>query len=241
MATVDGTTGDVTLVFLPGSLCDERLFASQIVVLGSRHPTTVVDYTGCISIADMARHALVCTTGPLIPIGLSLGGIVAAEMIEQAPDRIVSCVLLDTNLAPPDEGQVASRHRWASQARTGRFPDVVHELVPLLTVDPVKNGGLVADMALKTGPRRFLEQNEALINRGHDRSPIIGRFGGPVLVIVGAGDQVCPPAVHRDLVDSAPKGRLSVVAGAGHLSTIDRPQEVSDAIGAWLSEGGLNT
>ncbi len=231
----------MTLVYLPGSLCDERLFAGQIAVLGSRHQPIVVDYTGCTSIQDMARRALASTTGPLLPIGLSLGGIVAAEMIEQAPDRIVSCVLLDTNLAPPDERQVASRHRWASQTRTGRFPDVVQELVPLLTIDPVRNGGLVVDMALKVGPRRFLEQNEALINREHDRSPIIGCFERPVLVIVGASDQVCPPSVHRELVDSAPNGRMSVVAGAGHLSTIDRPGAVSDLIAAWLSDQRLNT
>lgn len=241
MATVNRTGADTTLVFLPGSLCDERLFADQIAVLGSRHRTTVVDYAGCSSISEMARSALQSTTGSLIPIGLSLGGIVAAEMIEQAGDRIVSCVLLDTNLGPPDERQLAARRRWAGLARTGRFPEVVQELVPSLTIDPVGHGGLVADMALTVGPRRFLEQNEALINRDHDRSPIIRRFDGPVLVVVGANDQVCPPAVHRELVESTPNGRLSVVPGAGHLSTIDQPHRVSEAIEAWLAGAALTT
>ena len=146
------TEAEATLVFLPGSLCDGRLFADQVQRLRPDLHRVVVDYAGCTSIGDMARRALDAVDGPLLPIGLSLGGIVAAEMIDQAPERVIGAVLLDTNLAPPDRMQLAARHRWASQARAGEFPSVIQELVPTMTVAPSINGPVIADMAMAVGP-----------------------------------------------------------------------------------------
>ena len=236
-----GPASDVTLAFLPGSLCDERLFSHQVEHLSRSYATSVADFTGMTTIEAMADGVLDSVAGPLIPIGLSLGGIVAAELLDRAADRIPAAVLLGTNLDVPRRAQLVARHRWASQARAGQFADVVQEMVPWLTADVAKHGAMAADMALDAGPLRFLDENEALINRRHDRRPNVGRFGRPVLVMVGDQDRVCPPSVHEDLVERAANASLEIVPGAGHLVTTDQPEQVTDTLVSWLARLEMNT
>lgn len=223
-----------TLVFLPGSLCDERLFTHQLDELGRSFPTEVVDFSGLTTIEDMATRALDLVAGPMIPIGLSMGGIVAAELLGRAPEQMAAAVLLDTNLALPAAGQVATRRRWANQTRAGQYRDVVQEMIPQLTADVGAGAGLAAAMALDAGSLRFLDENEALINRRRDRRPDLDHFQRPVLLIVGEHDQVCAPSLHREMATSAVDGRLVVVPASGHLSTIDEPEFVTRTIAQWL-------
>ena len=222
------------MAFLPGSLCDRRLFTHQIDELGHSFAVEVADFSGLTSIESMARRVLDSVPGHLVPIGLSMGGIVAAELIDRAPERITAAALLDTNLDRPARGQLITRRRWANQTRSGQFADVVQEMVPLLTANVEARGELAARMALDAGSSRFLDENEALMNRGRDRRRDLRRFGRPLLFVVGEQDQVCPPELHRDMADSTIDGRLVVVPGAGHLSSIDQPDLVTQALSEWL-------
>lgn len=228
--------GVPTLAFLPGSLCDERLFSHQLAELGRSFPVDVIDFSGLTSIEDMASRVLESVRGHMIPIGLSMGGIVAAELLDRAPERMSAAVLLDTNLDVPGRRQLNMRRRWANQARAGQFADVVQEVVPLLTVDIEGNGAIAADMALDAGPVRFLDENEALVDRRRDRRPDLRRYQQPLLLLVGEHDQLCPLPPHHAMAESAVDGRLVVVPSAGHLSTIDQPEFVTRTLAEWLHE-----
>lgn len=223
-----------TVVLLPGSLCDERLFAHQTSELPSLWPVVVADFEHRDSIDDMARHVLDTTPGPLVLIGLSLGGIVAASAAEQEPERIVGLGLLDSNLDAPGHEQLRTRHRWANQTRAGQFVEVVREMLPTLSSRPSETGPLIADMAMRIGPAGFLTQNRALVNRHQDRRPVVRRLSCPVLVLVGEEDALCPPSIHQDLANETRAGRLVVVPDAGHLSAIDQPRSVTSAVADWL-------
>ncbi len=196
----------------------------------------MADFAGLTTIEDMASRGLDATVGPLIPIGLSMGGVVAAEMIDRAPNRIPAAVLLDTNLDVPRPQQLEARRRWANQTRAGQFAAVVQEIMPSLTVDLSRGGAAASAMALDAGPGRFLNENQALINRRRDRRPSLARYRKPLLVVVGRHDRLCPPTLHEAIVKSSACGRLAVVPGAGHLSTIDQPEAVTHVLARWLAE-----
>ncbi len=230
-----GIDSEPTLVFLPGSLCDQRLFRHQIDHLSRSHPVAVADFSGLNSIEDMAGRVLDEIAGAFVPVGLSLGGIVAAELLRRDPGRIPAAVILDTNLDVPGQAQLDARHRWANQTRAGQFADVVQEIVPSLTAELSRVGRLAAEMALDAGPIRFLAENAALVKRDRDRRPDVVDFDGPVLVVVGEDDRLCPPAIHRALADDTADASLVVVPGAGHLSSLDRPERVTTAIASWLA------
>jgi pimeloyl-ACP methyl ester carboxylesterase len=70
-----------------------------------------VDLTVDSSIHAMAARALSNMEGPVVPIGFSMGGIVAIEMARQVPERIAGIALLDTNPGADLPERAAARPR----------------------------------------------------------------------------------------------------------------------------------
>ncbi len=221
----------LTVLFLPGSLCDERVFADQLRAI--EHPCTVADLTIDDSITAMATRALREAPPRFAVVGLSLGAIVAVEIAHIAPERVAGMAIIDSNLDAPDEVQNQKRRRWAFDVRAGHFARVVEEIGSTMSVSPNINGPLIADMARAVGPEGFLRQNDALLDR-HDRRPIVADFAGPILIACGQHDRLCPPKLHTDLAARAPGARVVIAEQAGHLSTIDQPERLTNAINSWL-------
>ena len=122
-------------------------------------------------------------------------------------------------------------------ARGGRFAEVADQQFPLL-IHPARHGDpavreLVRLMADETGPEAFIRQQRAIIGRPDSRSGL-GAIGCPTLVLVGDGDQLTPPQLSAELADGIPGARLVVVAGSGHLSPLDQPEQVTKALVEWL-------
>ena len=225
------------VIFLPGSLCDERVFADQLREIDQ--PCEVADLTLDDSIAAMAIRVLRAAPPRFALVGLSMGGIVASEIARVAPERVLAMALLDTNLGVADDLQLRTRRRWASDVRSGRFAQVVEELVPALTISPEAHGPLIVEMATPVGPAGFLRQNEALIHR-RDQLSVISRFQGPILIACGSHDRLCSPRVHADLAARFAHARLLVVEQAGHLSSIDQPVALTSGLTDWLDDLNRN-
>jgi pimeloyl-ACP methyl ester carboxylesterase len=75
------------LHFLPGLLCDARLWRPQIEALADVADMRVADFSRDDSIAAMARSALAAAPTTFALAGLSMGGYVAQEIMRQAPGR----------------------------------------------------------------------------------------------------------------------------------------------------------
>jgi pimeloyl-ACP methyl ester carboxylesterase len=227
------TRREVPLVMLPGSMCDRRLFAHQVDALG---PSVTVGDLGCgASIEAMADNVLSSAPDQFALAGLSLGGIVAAEIAVRAPERLLGLAVIDTNLGLPDGEQLARRAAWARRTRVGEFADLVaKELVHPMTRFPETHGTLIFDMAFQLGAATFLQQNEALLHR-RDRRDDLASLTVPILVAVGRDDGLCPPDLHHNLVTRTPGADLVVVDDAGHLATVDQPDALSSVLGSWLS------
>ncbi len=219
------------VVLLPGSMCDAALFAGQLESLGSA--ASVGDLTRSSTIEAMAADVLHHAPPMFAVAGLSLGGIVAAEVAAQAPDRVAGVALLDTNLGFADEAQLENRRGWPEVVRAGGFEALI-SVVGHLTVDPKTHGQAIVEMARRVGPEAFLRQNEALLHR-RDRRNDLASLSYPVLIACGREDSLCPPAMHRDLASRTPHAQLSIVDRTGHLSTIDQPEELTSLLTEWLN------
>jgi pimeloyl-ACP methyl ester carboxylesterase len=71
------------------------------------------------------------------------------------------------------------------------------------------------------------------------RPSIVRELGGvrcPALVIVGEEDASLPPPKSREIADALPNASLVVIPGAGHLSALEKPEEVTDAMLKFLDE-----
>ncbi|CAN5773915.1 alpha/beta fold hydrolase [soil metagenome] len=227
----------IDVVFIPGFLCDERLFSDQIETLRA-HPgvssVMVADISDATSVPAMAHAVLEQAPDSFVAIGLSLGAIVATDVISMASERVRAVALFDTNLAAPGERQLEQRRRWDDQVRRGQMATVVaNELVGPLTIDPPAHRAVIEAMAARAGASTFLGQNHALLHR-RDRRHDLRHLRVPVLVACGEADALCPPDVHRDLVALIPGAELAVVPAAGHLATIDQPAVTSSLLADWI-------
>ena len=159
------------LVLLPGMMCDERLFAPQIAALEPIADVWVGDMSRSGTIADLARDVLAdCPFKAFALAGLSMGGIVAMEIVRQAPQRVNRLALLDTNHHADLPERRKLRAGQIAQARNGRLRQVLVEEMKPAYLAPANRADrklrdLVLDMGLKLGPLVFERQSIALRNR----------------------------------------------------------------------------
>ncbi len=231
-------TGKTPLLLLPGLLCDAGLWRPQIEALADIAEPQVADLTRSAAIRGMAEAALAAAPGRFALAGLSMGGYVAQEIMRLAPDRVERLALLDTSARPDTPEQSARRRGLIELARKGTFKGVTPRLLPyLLHPDRLDDKTLVETvmaMAERVGQEAFLRQEEAILGRVDGRKDL-RRIGCPTLILCGAQDSLTPPELHREMAEHVRHARLVEVPDCGHLSTLERPAEVSAALRDWLA------
>lgn len=226
------------LVLISGMMCDARLWSPQMAALGRRAvlhaPCTEAD-----AMADLAAQVLAAAPPRFALAGLSMGGIVAMEVLRQAPGRVDRLALLDTNPLPEMPEAQARRLPQIARAQAGDLAGVMRdEMKPNYLAegpDKARILDLCMDMALALGPEVFARQSRALARRP-DQRDTLAAFRGPALVLMGAQDRLCPRDRHNLMHALMPQSRLSVIAGAAHLPTLEEPLETTAELLRWLEE-----
>lgn len=224
------------LLLLPGMMCDARLFGPQIEALSAGTTLQVPVLTGRDSMAGLAAAVLADAPPRFALLGLSMGGILAMEIVATAAHRVERLALLDTN--PWAESAAVSAARAPAMARVeaGDLAGVLDAVIPRYF--PTPRPELVAlcrAMGHALGAEVFLSQSRALILRA-DRQDALAGYRGPALVLTGAHDTVCPRDRHDRMHALMPQSRLAVIAGAGHLPTLEQPAATNAEITRWLSQ-----
>lgn len=226
----------IPLVLLPGMMCDGRLFGPQIAAFSAR-ALHLAPLVGGDTVQSLAAQILVDAPPRFALAGLSMGGIVAMEVIAQAPDRVTHLALLDTNPRAETPQIAARRAPQMAQVEAGGLARVMRdEMKPnYLTDDPNRTAilDLCMDMALNLGPQVFLRQSRALRDRP-DQQETLRRVSVPTLILCGRDDALCPVERHELMHGLIPQSTLHIVENAGHLPTLEQPDETTAALARWL-------
>ena len=224
-------------VLIPGLFVTARLYAEQIPALWRFGPVTVADHRRGNSMIGLAQSILDDAPPRFALVGLSMGGYIAFEMMRQAPERVAKLALLDTTARPDAPEQTAVRNQQIEAAQAGGFAETVDQLFPRLVHASRGNDEAlrqqVRQMAEETGAEAFVRQQRAIMGR-HDSRPDLKDIACPTLILVGEGDQITPPDRAREMANGIASAELVVVPDSGHLSTIEKPAEVTEALVRWL-------
>ncbi|MGV8856268.1 MAG: alpha/beta fold hydrolase [Devosia sp.] len=234
--SADASPAQTPLLLLPGTVCDHRLFAPLLQAL--EETATVVDMTGATSTAALAALILRHAPARFSLLGFSLGGIVALEMIAQAPERIERLALIDTTARPDPADNAANRRSAVSKARAGDMADYIGDAWPKL-VSPANahNSALQAllvAMARDAGAEALASQSEVAINR-RDSRPRLAAIAVPTLILAGADEAVCPLQAHQELADGIAGARYFTIPQAGHFAPLENPASVTRHVRDWLA------
>jgi 4-hydroxy-2-oxoheptanedioate aldolase len=234
-----GDDGLDTLVLLPGMGCDGDLWADVAIALDSdrRHvqPGRVDLADG---VEDAAAALLASIAAPRFALGgHSFGAIVALEVQRQAPERVGALVLANAGARGASDAQRAAWDDLGSALERDPLARVAQGLAEANLAGGAAAGGPLAARAaagtVRLGAAALRHQLAAQRTRPESRGRL-GAIGVPALVLSGADDAVCPPALQEELVAEIPGARHVVLDGTAHLAPLERPAAIAAAIDTYI-------
>jgi pimeloyl-ACP methyl ester carboxylesterase len=226
------------VVFASGQLLTEQVWAPQVAALSPDYDLVVADHGRDETFAGMARRLLNAAPPRFHLVAHAMGGFTGFEVMRQAPERVLSLVLIAT-LAPNDgPAQTERRQGYVRLVEAGNFERVVEERIPML-LHPDRRGddmllSVIRNMASDTGAERFLGQQRAIMGRVDSR-PTLGAITVPTLLIRGDSDAITTEAHQLELLAGIPGARLEVITACGHLPTLERPEQINRLLKEWLA------
>lgn len=225
------------LVLLPGMMCDGRMYSPQIKALSSIAQCQVGYIGGANNMADIASQVLAQAPEKFALAGLSMGGIVAMEVVRQAPHRVTRLALMDTNPKAEVEEVKAARQPQIDAAQAGKLEQILRDImVPRYFTNHRPHGELdelCIHMGLTLGKDVFVRQSLALKNR-RDQQHTLAHFNKPCLVLMGEEDELCPLDRHQCMASLLPASTLVRIPHAGHLPTLEQPAATTAALIEWM-------
>lgn len=166
--------------------------------------------------------------------GLSIGGMVALRAALVVPQRVEALVLLDTDAGPESAWKRFKYSALGMIARTAGLRPVLPRVMPLMFGSTTRR--LRPDLVGEWRERfiglhvpSVLRMLRALKQRD-DVVPRLPEIAVPALVIVGEEDVSLPPVHSRVLARGLRASELVEIAGAGHLSALEQPEAVTEAM-----------
>lgn len=241
--TVSGPPAAPGIVFIHGTRLSRHQWTPQVRRLEGRYRCVTIDLPEhgaratepfTIDAACAAVEAAIdacLPAGRAVLVGLSLGGYIAIDAAERAPDKVAGLVLAGCSADPVGPSGAAIRllawvlervparglgavNRWFFRARYGRR-----------TAETLIGGGFW----LAGGARAL----RALVGRRYLER--LGRLWTPVLVVNGALDPVFGPGGDT-WAATCRRGRHAVLPRAMHLSNLDRPGPFAELVAGFVDD-----
>jgi 3-oxoadipate enol-lactonase len=186
---------------------------------------------------DAARMLRELDTGPVVWIGLSMGGMVGQEMALRHPSLIAALVLANTTSSYPE----VARQAWQQRIETvqgqgleaiadtvmGRYFHDVFRAQHAATVARAKQRLLTTDVLGYIGCCNAVG--------GVDTTERLALISVPTLVIAGELDQGAPVSMSQVLADKIPQATLIVLPYASHISSIEQPEQFNDLVTGFIA------
>ncbi len=226
------------LLLLPGLMCDAAVWKAQIEAFDASYDIRVPDFSGLDSMEAMADAVLALAEGPFAMAGHSMGGRVAMQVLDRAPERVRRAALLDTgaHIAPPDEAM--RRQALLDIAEADGIEAVIQAWLPPMIAPGRQDDAVlwtaIADMLRRAGVQTLKRQVRALLHRPDGFEPLT-QARCPIAFIVGRQDGWSPPEQHAQMQARTPGSTLTIIEDSGHMSPMEAPAAVNAALKHWLN------
>lgn len=233
------------LVFVHGAAADSRIWQPQLAGLDDEFTVVAWDEPGAGRSADLPEGfglegfgdglAVLIESlelGPAHVAGQSWGGTVVLELYRRHPGLVATLIMIDTYAGwkgslPADE--VRARVTGARQMLATPDKDFDPTLPGLFASEPpARFTPLLAAIATDVRPTSLARELEIMAEA--DLSDLLPHISVPTLLIWGQVDVRSPLMVARQFEETIPDTKLVVIEGAGHMSNLERPERMNDAV-----------
>ena len=175
--------------------------------------------------------------------GLSMGGYVTMAFLRRHPDRVSAVVLADTKAGADPPAARDNRERIAALVTAEPESTVlVDDVLPTLfgktseKSRPMVVGRLKA--FVQAAPPAAVAWAQRAMAARPDSFDTLGAVAVPALVVVGEEDGLAPVAEAEAMTAAMPDARLEVLAGAGHVSAVEVPDDFNSVVRDFLDRLG---
>ncbi len=177
---------------------------------------------------------------PVILCGFSMGGYVLWQFALRYPQRVKAIVLCDTRAAADSAEARQGRLKTADEVLKSGTKPLIESMLPKL----LSKGTLSQRPEVVTQVTQIMRACEpsavAAALRGmaqrDDVTSQLSQITQPALIIVGAEDAISPPAEMRGMAELIPNVQFVEIPEAGHMTTLENPGAVSEAMLRFLEE-----
>ena len=228
-------------------LCNRQMWNEVLPALQARHRVINVDARGHgestadapFTLDDLVSDWLAILDHEEIEqtalCGLSMGGMVAMRLALVAPKRVTTLALLDTS---------AESERGSKRLQFRLMAEILRSMGPLSVLLTAVSKLMFGPTTLRTQPALVAQQIEAIrqvdrraiyfaVRAVTERPPVghrLAQIRCPTLVVVGEEDRATPPVLSERIAAAIPNSRLVRIPRAGHLTALEAPQAVIDAL-----------
>lgn len=230
--------------------CDVSLWDALANALAAEHRVICYDHRGhgdseapagpytMAELADDAERLLAeLDTGPVVWIGLSLGGMVGQELALRHPRRVEALVIANSSAGFDEAGRAAWQQRIDAVAQGG--VDAVADAAMQRWFTADFRSAQPATVArwrrrvASTPAHGYVAASQAVMR--HDTAARLPQISAPTLVIAGALDPGTPVAMSKVIADAVPGARLVVLDDAAHLSVLEQPAAFTAVVHDFLA------
>ena len=248
----EGKTGDPVIIFIHGFPFNKYMWNKQMEVLKENYRVIAYDVRGhgnsdagaedfsidlfatdLLNLMDALKidKAMLC--------GLSMGGYIALNAVENDPDRFDALILSDTTCTADT--------REAKEKRMKTIESIKKDGVEKFAEESIKN--LFAPESFSTKKLEIAAVREMIVNTTeeslcktlrafYERKETCSKLSDlyvPVLIMVGEEDKITPLAAAQLMNEKIKESSLSIVEHAGHLSNIENPSEFNNQLEEFVS------
>lgn len=241
------------LLLLHGFPLDHTMWLAQIEFFSSGWRVIAPDLRGfgesvvTPGVVTMAQMADDCrglldglgVAGTVTLCGLSMGGYVAWQFARKYPQRLARLVQCDTRAAGDSAEAAANRRKLAEHVLSAGTEALATAMLPKLFAPETSQRrpevvAAVRAMIARANPAGAAAAQYGMATRP-DVSGWLAAIAVPTLLLVGEHDDISPAEEMRQIAAAVPGAKLEVIPEAGHMSPMENPVAVNQAIAAFLA------
>ena len=256
----EGPDGAPVIIFVHGFPLNKSMWNKQMEDLKANYhviaydirghgnsDTGDEDFTIDLFVNDLLNLMNALKIKKTILCGLSMGGYIALNAIENYPERFDALILSDTQCAADSPEAKEKRMKAIESIKKEGVEKYAGESIKYLFAPESfksKKGEIDAarEMIVKTSRQSLYNTLHALSERKETCNKL-PEIKVPALIMVGREDIITPPASARLMHEKIKGSIMHIIGHAGHLSNMENPSEFNDQLKKFLdsvSEKQLN-